>query len=147
MVPLLLPVFVVCDLIQLFGQCSCLRTVFLFFLPAVYSWPSLEVDPPPDRSTLASIVPAVNDSAPPFLFFSVSQFRRLLYGVRKWPPPNGRSFQVSALGVRGHVWVEEAVNWADCAGVRGQTGECRRSTCTGSWCSSEEVSEQEQMRT
>lgn len=25
--------------------------------------------------------------------------------------PNGHNFQVSGLGVRGHGWVEVAVNW------------------------------------
>lgn len=56
------------------------------------------------------IVPAVNDTAPPFSppvsFSSAASFYRL----RKWLSPNGRNFQVSGRGVRGHGGVVAAIN-------------------------------------
>lgn len=60
----------------------------------------------PDLNTVASIVPVVNDSAPPFWFFSVFQF----LWSQEVASPNGCDFWVTAHGVRGHIWVEEAIN-------------------------------------
>lgn len=126
--------FLFCEHGQPFGQCSCQRTVFFFFFFSCLRLPFYRGRPPRrarlDSNTVVSIVLVVNDSAPPFLFFSVFQFHCLLYGVRKWLPRMDVTSRSLHLGWGGHIWVEEAINWMTVLIWRNRPWSVRNTTCT-----------------